>query len=94
MNEFYTWEILGTYAGATVFVALITQLTKGIPYVDRIPTRVWSYLVALVTLTAATLFTTGWDTSAVALNIVNAAMVALAAQGGYDVLAKGITRKE
>ena len=29
MNEFVTWEALGSYAGAVMMVTLITQLLKG-----------------------------------------------------------------
>lgn len=89
-GEFFTWSLLGSYAGATVFVALVTQITKEIPYINKIPTRVWSYLVSLVTLTAATLFTGGWDASALALNVINAVLVALAAQGGYTLMVEGV----
>ena len=31
MNEFVTWEALGSYAGAVMMVTLITQLLKGTP---------------------------------------------------------------
>lgn len=94
MNEFFTWQGLGTYTGATVFTALVTQMTKGIPLIDRIPTRLWCYIVALVTLTAATLVTLGWDISAMALNAANAVVVSLAAQGGYTVATQGLKKKE
>ena len=31
MNEFVTWEALGSYAGAVMMVTLITQFLKGTP---------------------------------------------------------------
>ena len=48
MEEFFTWSALGTYAGATLAVTLITQLVKGIGWIERIPTRITSYVVALI----------------------------------------------
>ncbi len=50
MNEFFTWTMLATYAGATLVTTLITQLIKGIGFIDRIPTRLTAYAVALVVL--------------------------------------------
>ena len=37
--EFTTWGILATYAGALAMVMAITQLTKNIPWIQRIPTQ-------------------------------------------------------
>ena len=50
MNDFFTWAILATYAGATLATTLVTQLLKGIGFIDRIPTRIFSYIVALIIL--------------------------------------------
>ena len=71
MNEFFTWTTLATYAGATAAVGLITQLFKGVGFIDKIPTRITSYAIALVVL----------------LCVINAVVVSLAANGAYDALA-------
>lgn len=89
--EFFDWTILGTYAGATTAVAILTELTKNIPFIKRIPTQLWSYVLALLVMTAATLFTNGIvegsvDWSRLVLVFINAAMVALAANGGYEAV--------
>ena len=42
MNEFFTWAVLLTYAGATLATSLITQLIKGLGFIDKIPTRITS----------------------------------------------------
>ena len=55
--EFVTWAGLATYSGALAMVMLIVQFTKGITIIDRLPTQVWSYIVALVVLLLANLFT-------------------------------------
>ena len=51
--EFVTWELLGTYAGAMAMVGVITQMTKNIKFVSKIPTQLWSYILALVVMYAA-----------------------------------------
>lgn len=84
MNEFFTWTTLGTYAGATLAVTLITQLIKGIGWIDRIPTRITSYVVALIVLIAASAVAGELTWATAGLSIVNAVVVALAANGAFD----------
>ncbi len=81
--EFFDWNLLGTYAGAVLAVAILTQITKGIPGIARIPTQLWSYLLALVTLLLAMAFGPGFSASGAVLALFNAALVSLAANGGY-----------
>ena len=88
MQEFFTWTMLATYAGATLATTLITQLIKGIGFIDRIPTRLTTYAVALIVLVVATVFTGDVTVSSIALCVVNAVVVALAANGGYDAVTK------
>ena len=85
MEEFLTWASLGTYAGAVMFTAMVTQLFKGVGFISRIPTRLFSYIVAVVVLVLATLFAA--DTPAVqdfVLCFINGAIVSLAANGAFD----------
>lgn len=91
IGAFFTWAVLATLAGATAATIVITELLKGVGFFERIPTRIFSYLVALVVLVTATAFTAEVNASAILLCIINAAVVALAAQGGYSVLAGGLS---
>ena len=86
MQEFFTWTMLATYAGASLATTLITQLIKGIGFIDRIPMRLTAYAVALVVLVVATIFAGEVTVSSIALCVVNAVVVALAANGGYDAV--------
>ena len=88
MNEFFTWTTLATYAGATLATSLITQLIKGLGFIDKIPTRITSYAIALVVLLAATFFTGGLTLEAGALCVINAVVVSLAANGAYDAVTR------
>lgn len=87
MNEFFTWSALGTYAGAVLCTTIVTQLLKGISFVDMIPTRIFSYFIALCVLVLATLFGGEISVSNVALCFVNAAVVSLASNGAFDAVA-------
>ena len=86
MNEFFTWAVLLTYAGATLATSLITQLIKGLGFIDKIPTRITSYAIALVVLIAATFFTGGLTLESGVLCVVNAVVVSLASNGVFDAV--------
>ena len=86
--EFVTWELLGTYAGAMAMVGVVTQLTKNIRFVSKIPTQLWSYIISLVVMYAANFFLGQLTASNATLIIFNAVLVSLGANGGYE----GLTR--
>lgn len=86
--EFFTWDRLGTYAGAAALVALVTQLTKELPYVKKIPTQVWSYILAVLVLIASQVFTGTLSASSAALSLANGVLVSLASNGGYSLITR------
>ena len=85
-SGFFDWGVLATYAGATAATIAVTQVFKGVGFIDRIPTRLFAYIVALIILIAATAFTDGITPESAALCIVNALMVSLASNGAYDAV--------
>lgn len=85
-TEFFDWNALGTYTGAILAVLVLTQFTKEIPYINKIPTQLWSYALALILLIASKAFTGGLTASEAALAAFNAALVSAAANGSYAVL--------
>ena len=84
--EFITWEFLGTFAGAMGMVGVVTELTKGVKWLSKIPTQLWSYLIAVVTLVIANYFLGQLDVANAVLLFFNAGLVSLAANGGYEVI--------
>ena len=85
MQEFFTWAMLGTYAGAVLATTLITQLLK--EWLKSIPTRIVSYVIALVVLLAAAAFNNALTLADGALCLFNAVIVSLAANGWYEAVA-------
>ena len=45
MNEFVNWNTLGTYAGAVMMVALITQFVKQIKILEKVNSQIISYVI-------------------------------------------------
>jgi uncharacterized membrane protein len=87
MNEFFSWAMLATFAGASIATAIITQVLKTL--LSKIPTQLVSYVIALVVLLLATAATraaedwTGW-----AIVPLNAILVSLASNGTYDAITR------
>lgn len=84
--EYLDWNAMGSFSGAALAVGLITQMTKGIPAIKKMPTQLWSYLLSLAALLLSQAFTAGLTLSGAVLSLFNAAMVSLAANGGYQAL--------
>lgn len=84
--EFFDWTMLGTFAGAVIAVCILTQITKGIKWLEKIPTQIWSYALSLVVLILAQVFGDGISAQSAVLAMFNAAVVSLAANGGYEAL--------
>lgn len=86
MNEFFTWGVLGTYAGSVLATGILTQLFKEVSFLKKIPTRVFSYVVAFAVLLLSHLFAGDFSVATAALCLVNAAVVSLASNGAYDTI--------
>ncbi len=95
--EFVEWSMLATFAGALMMVLLITQLTKNLSLIKKLPTQIWSYVIALAILYPAYFFTGQLTVSNAVLILFNGMIVALAANGGFDAINKvlsSVVKKE
>ena len=86
--EFYDWTTLASYAGSLGMVLIITQFTKEIKIIKRIPTQLWSYIVAVFILSISYYFTGRLNWSNAVLIMFNAMVVALSANGGFEFVSK------
>ena len=94
-TEPFTWAQLATIAGATAAVLLIVQLLKlPLDKVWKVPTRIVVYVISLIILLLATLFTDGITLQTGLLTAVNAVIVALAAMGAYEMTFRKLDEKK
>ena len=84
MQDFFTWEMVGTFAGATLVCGLVTQAIKEIGLLKRLPTRALSWIIGLLVLTCTQLATGAFTPVNLPLTILNALGISLAANGGFD----------
>lgn len=88
LSEMLTWEYLATVTGAAAVVMLIVQISKGwLDRVWKIPTTLYAYMLAVVTMLVATAFTSGLTVSSALLTLWNGWIVAATAAKSYDVMA-------
>lgn len=88
MTELFTWTSIATLGGATTAVELLTELFKDISFLKKLPTRLLSFIIAAVVMTAAFVFTEPFSLSGLFLTIFNSAFISLSANGVYDTLTR------
>lgn len=82
----FTWAYLASIAGTAAFALLFVQFFKvPLDRVWKIPTRVFVYIICLITMLVATAFTSGLTMQTALLSAVNAMLAALSAMGAYEV---------
>ncbi|GHU85649.1 hypothetical protein FACS1894198_3900 [Clostridia bacterium] len=86
MNDISNWSDLTTNSQVLVMVLALTQFTKGIPLINRIPTQIWSYILSLLVLIPATYFNRGLNASSIVLIFFNAVLISLEANGSYAAI--------
>lgn len=85
-TEPFTWQYLGTIAGAAAATLLIVQFIKApLDRVWKIPTRVLAYVIALIIMLVAAAFTGGLTPENALLAVVNAFIAAMTAMGAYEM---------
>jgi len=95
INNFMTWEFLGTMAGAISATTLIVQFIK-IPLdkIWKIPTLYVVYIIALIILFLVEFFTGHITLERSILIMLNAIVVSMAAMGTYEATFKKIETKK
>lgn len=87
LTEPFTWEYLTTTGGCAIFVLLFVQVTKGIlDKLVEIPTTLYAYIIAVITMLAATAFSGDLTLSSGLLTLFNGWLVSATASKSFDVL--------
>ena len=84
MDNFFTWDMLATFAGCMAATIVLTEFTK--KFVKIIPAQVISFIYALAILIVGQVVTKTFTPADILLDIVNAVTVSLSANGGFDAI--------
>ena len=87
MDNFFTWEMLATFAGCMAGTMVMTEFTKKMT--KTIPAQIISFVYAMVILVVGQLVAKTFTWNDILLDLVNAAMISLSANGGFDAV-KGL----
>ncbi|MGI6003792.1 MAG: hypothetical protein ACOX88_00025 [Christensenellales bacterium] len=93
MENFWDWNLLATYAGATLATNLITEVLKDLKFFAKLPTRLLSYVIAVIILLAANIFTGQFTLANGVLCIINGLLVSLTSNGTFDAVASTFKKK-
>lgn len=95
MDNFITLDYLSTFVGMVAVVVLITQFTKEL--IDKIvkwlPTKYIVFIYALIVIIGYQIMSNTFDSSKFLLTIINAMLLTMTAQGGYEWIFKPIEQK-
>ena len=93
--SFFSWESIGTMAGAVAAVLIIVQYIKApLDKVWKIPTRVVVYVIAFMLLLTGDIVSGAISWERVGLVILNAFMVSTSAMGTYEMTFKKAETRE
>ena len=90
--EFITSDMFLTFAGCLAIVALVTQVTKSLPPLDKINT-LWTTFGVSILVGVIRLFLIGdFSAQGIIMGVLNILAIYLGAIGGYETV-KQITKK-
>lgn len=86
LSEFLTLEAILTFSGLLAVVGVFTEMFKRIGFLVSVPTQLTSYVIALLTLVLGNIALGTFSFPNLLLMVINAGVVSLAANGGYDIV--------
>lgn len=95
MSSFLTWDSLTTFTGCVAIVGVTVQFTKTLvdKYV-KMPTQLYTYLVALLILIATDCVVGPRTFENFVLDVLDAILVSLSANGAYHLFSDSTAGKK
>lgn len=81
MDSFLTWENLTTYASFVTIVFMVVEFTKELKFINKIPTKYWSFFIAFVLLTMTNVVMGTFRAIDIAIYILTAISISLGSNG-------------
>lgn len=84
IDNFFTWELLATFAGCVAATGIVTELLK--KFIKKIDPQVISFVIAMIILVVGQLVAKTFSWNDILLDAINAVVVSFAANGGFDAI--------
>lgn len=91
MENFLTWDVLTTYASFICVVYMVVEFTKQLPLINKIPTKYWSFIIALILLIITNFAMKTFKPMDICLYALSAISISLGSNGLSDF---GFKKKE
>lgn len=93
-EQFLSWESLTTYTSFVVCVYMVVEFTKDIKYVNKIPTKYWSFFICLFLMLITNIVLNTFDAKNIILYILTSISISLGANGLSDFNVKKNKKEE
>lgn len=90
VNDFLTLDYIATFVGTVVVTMLLVQFLKDLPLIKKIPTKYFTFIVALVNILICTATFGTFTLQSVYLVFINAVVITFTCTGGYDFTYKKV----
>lgn len=96
MTEFLTWDVIGTFVGFASAVALLTEFSKVFKLLEKIPTQIVSFVIAIIIMVVFKLATGEFKAVDIVLYVINSVGASLTSNGAYDAVKRiiGVIRPD
>ena len=81
MENFLTWDVLTTYTSFITVVYMLVEFTKELKYINKIPTKYWSFFIAFILLTITNLVMGTFKLVDIILYMLTAVSISLGSNG-------------
>lgn len=94
MENFLTWETLKTYTTFVSMVFMVVEFTKELKYINKIPTKYWSFIIAFLLLTITNIVMSNFRLVDIVIYSLTAISISLGSNGLSNFNKKGIDINE
>lgn len=81
MEQFFTWDVLKTYATFVSIVFMVVEFTKELNFVKKIPTKYWSFFIAFIFLIITNIATSSFRFIDIFLYLLTSVSISLGSNG-------------
>ena len=81
MDTFLTWEVLLTFSGLVGAVYMVVEFTKEIKFINKIPTKYWSFFIAFILLCATNIVMNTFRVADIILYLLTSISISLGSNG-------------
>lgn len=81
MGNFLTWDVLMTYTSFISIVYMLVEFTKEIKFINKIPTKYWSFFISLILLIITNIVSRTFKSVDIVLYVLTSVSISLGSNG-------------